>query len=50
MDWKIHQMDVKAAFVNGILNVKIYMDQEEGFVQEKKKHLGCKFKKKLFTG
>ena len=26
MDWEIHQMDVKMTFLNGILEVEIYMD------------------------
>ena len=32
MDWQIHQMNVKTAFFNGILEVEIYMDQPDGFV------------------
>ena len=42
--WEIHQMDVKTIFLNGVLKVEIYMDQPEGFVQERKKHLMCKLK------
>ena len=34
MDWEIHQIDVKTTFLNGILEVEIYMDQPEGFLQE----------------
>ena len=39
MNCQIHQMEVKMAFLNGILVVEIYMDQPEGFVQENKKYL-----------
>jgi hypothetical protein len=37
MDWEIHQMDVKMSFLNGVLEVEIYMDQPKGFVQEGKR-------------
>ena len=49
MDWEIHQMDVKTTFLNGILEVEIYMDQPEDFVQEGKKIL-CANSRKLCTG
>jgi hypothetical protein len=39
MNWEIHQMDVKTAFLNSVV---IYMDQPEGFVQKGKKSLVCK--------
>ena len=48
MDWKIHQMDVKTMFLNGILEMEIYMDQPEGFKREGKEDLVCKLKKKKF--
>ena len=48
MNWEIHQMNVKITFSNGILEVKIYMDQLNDFVQEGKKDLVCKLKKALY--
>ncbi|GKA09041.1 retrotransposon protein, putative, ty1-copia subclass [Tanacetum coccineum] len=45
-DYKIWQMDVKTAFLNGRLNEDVYMVQPEGFVNPK--HLGrvCKLQRK----
>lgn len=30
-EWKIHQMDVKTTFLNGVVEKEIYMEQPEGF-------------------
>ena len=45
---KIFQMDVKTTFLNRILEMEIYMDQPEFFVQKEKKDLVCKLIKTLY--
>ena len=38
MDWEIHYFGRKITFLNDVLEVEIYINQLEGFVQEGKKH------------
>ena len=46
--WKVHQMDVKTAFLNGDLNEKVFMSQPEGFVMKGQEHKVCKLVKSLY--
>ena len=45
---KIHQMDVKTAFLNGDLEEEIYMNQLVGFVELGQESKLCKLIKSLY--
>jgi len=47
-DWEIHQMDVKSAFLNGLLDEEIYMEQPQGFVDPDHPHKVCLLKKAIY--
>jgi len=47
-DWEIHQMDVKSAFLNGVLDEEIYMEQPQGFVTAGKETKVCRLKKAIY--
>ena len=46
--WKVFQLDIKSAFLNGDLDVEIFMNQPEGFVVKGKESFICKLKKSLY--
>ena len=46
--FKVYQMDVKFAFLNGILNEEVYIEQPEGFVYPSKRDMVCKLNKALY--
>jgi hypothetical protein len=46
--WKIHQMDVKTAFLNGDLKENVFMSQPKGFVVKGQEHKVCKLIKSLY--
>ena len=41
-------IDVKGAYLNGILDEDVYMRQPKGFIKKGKEHLVCKLKKGLY--
>ena len=41
-DWEIEAMDVKLAYLHGVLEEEIYMDQPEGFVAQGDEDKVCK--------
>jgi transposase InsO family protein len=47
-DYEVHQMDVRTAFLNGDLDVELYMNQPEGFVLAGQEELVCKLRKSLY--
>jgi hypothetical protein len=48
MGWQIHQMDVKTAFLNGVLKEEVYIEQPEGFVTHSKETHVCRLKRALY--
>ena len=47
--FKVYQMDVKSAFLNGILDEELYIEQPEGLVDLDKKDIVCKLHKALYS-
>jgi hypothetical protein len=48
MKWKLHQMDVKIAFLNGVIEEEVYIEKPQGFEVENMKSHVCKLKKDLY--
>jgi hypothetical protein len=47
-DLKIHQMDVKSAFLNGEIDTELFVEQPEMFEEKDRKAYVCKLKKGLY--
>ena len=48
LGWSLHQMDVKIAFLNGIIEEEVYIEQPEGFVVHGSDSHVCRLKKVLY--
>eukprot|EP00253_Pinus_taeda_P001509 PITA_01509 len=48
MGWKIHQMDVKRTFLNGVIEEKVYIEQSKGFGTFNRESYVCKLKRALY--
>jgi hypothetical protein len=48
MKWKIHQMDVKTTFLNGVVEKEVCVEQPQGFETHDRKTHVCKLKKALY--
>jgi hypothetical protein len=48
MKWKLHHIEVKTTFLNGLSEEEVYIEQPQGFeVEYRKTHL-CRLKKALY--
>lgn len=45
---KLHQLDVKTAFLNGELTEEVFMRQPEGFVEPGKENLVCRLNRSIY--
>ena len=48
LGFKLHQMDIKTAFLNGELEEEIFMRQPEGFIEAGKEDMVCKLKRSIY--
>ena len=49
MKWKVHQMDVKTAFLNGVVEEEVYVEQSLSFeTHERESHVRM-LKKALYS-
>jgi hypothetical protein len=48
MKWKLHHMDVKTTFLNGVIEEEVYVEQPQGFEVEYIKAHVCRLKKDLY--
>ena len=49
MKWKIHQLDVKTAFLNGVVEEEVYVENPLSFETHDRKTHVCKLNKALYS-
>lgn len=47
--WQIFQLDVKSAFLNGVLEEEVYIEQPMGYVKKEEERKVLKLKKALYS-
>ena len=48
MGWRVHQMDVKTAFLNRVIEEEVYIEQPEGFDVENRETHVCKLHRAIY--
>ena len=48
LGWKLHQMDVKTTFLNGVVEEEVYVEQPLGFETHDRQSHVCRLKKTLY--
>jgi hypothetical protein len=48
MKWKLHQMDEKTAFLNGVIEEEVYIEKPQEFEAEDRKSHVCRLNKALY--
>jgi hypothetical protein len=48
MGWRIHQMNVKTTFLNGIIEEEVYIEKPEGFETFDRESHVCRLKRALY--
>eukprot|EP00253_Pinus_taeda_P006843 PITA_06843 len=46
--WKVYQMDVKSAFLNGVLMEEVYIEQPSSYEKKGQEHKVCRLKNALY--
>ena len=48
MGWRVHQLDIKIAFLNGVMQEDVFIEQPEGFDVENRETHVCRLQRALY--